>query len=171
MLTQIHELKSFLTQQTSSSGRGPCSLSHERADIETQICAAGAYAADFNNNDAHSAVIQENTNPQAFIPSSGTRHKPVKTKTSIQGAHVQKKKQKKTTVPKNIHIGLAHQITEAILAEKETPPSSELHCKDNVPEVVLMAALGIRRYHGCKGEVLKQNCQPLKDLVFQLQAP
>ena len=39
-------------------------------------------------------------NPQTFIPSSGTRHRPVKTKTSIQGEHVQKKKQKKKTVKK-----------------------------------------------------------------------
>ena len=52
MLTQIHEVKSFLTQQTASSSRGPCSLSHERANIETQICAARAYAAKFNNNEA-----------------------------------------------------------------------------------------------------------------------
>ena len=122
MLTQIHELKSFLTQQTSSSSRGPCSLSHERADIETQICAARVHVAEFNNDATHSAALQENTNPQVFIPSSGTRHRPVKTRTSIQGAFIQKKKQKKTTVQKNIHIGLAHQITvaEAILAEKET---------------------------------------------------
>ena len=84
MLTQIHELRSFLTQQTSSSGRGPCSLSHERANVNTQICAARAYAAEFNNNDACSAALQENTNPQIFIPSSGAGHRLVKTKTSIQ---------------------------------------------------------------------------------------
>ena len=33
-----------------------------------------------------------------------------------------------------------------------------------------MAALGIRRCHGYQGEILKQNYQPPKDLVFQLQA-
>ena len=176
MLTQIHELKSFLTQQTSSSGKGPCSLSHERADIDIQIHAARAYVAEFNSNDTCSAALQENTNPQVFIPSSGTRHRPVKAKTSIQGgAFVQKKKQKKTTVPKNIHIGLACQITvaEAILAEKEincSPPSSWVCPGESVPEVVLMAALGIRRCHGCKGQILKQNCQSPKHLVFQMQA-
>ena len=54
-------------------------------------------------------------------------------------------------------------MAEAILMEKEincSPPCSQGPPKDNVPEVVLMAALGIRRCHGCKGEILKQNCQP-----------
>ena len=114
------------------------------------------------------SVFEKNiqlTNPQVFIPSSGARHKPVKTKTSIQGAFVQKKKQNKTTVKKPSHIGLACQITaaEAILAEKEincSPPCSQGPPKDNVPEVVLMAALGIRRCHGRKGEILKQNFSP-----------
>ena len=171
----MHEVNSFLTLQTAASGRGQCSLSHDRADIETQICVARAYATEFNNNEACSTALHENTNPQIFIPSSGARHRPVKTKTSIQGKYVQKKKQKKTTVKKTSHIGLAHQITvaEAILAEKEincSPPCSQGPAEDNVPEVVLMAALGIRRCHGCKGEILKQNCQPPKDLVLQMQA-
>ena len=100
MLIQIHKVKSFLMQQTASSDRGPCSLSHDRANIETQIHAARANATKFNNNEARSVAIQENTNPQIFIPSSGARHRPVKTKTSIQGEYVQKKKQKKTTVKK-----------------------------------------------------------------------
>ena len=139
------------------------------------MCATRAYAAKFNDNEACSAALHENTNPQTFIPSSGARHRPVKTKTSIQGEYVQKKKQKKTTVKKTSHIGIAHQITvaEAILTEKEincSPPCSQELPKDNVTEVVPMAALGIRRCHGCKGEILKQNCQPPKDLVFQMQA-
>ena len=175
MLTQIHKVKSFLTQQTASSGRGPCSLSRGRANIEIQMHVAIAYAAEFNNNEAHSVALHENTNSQIFIPSSGAKHRPVKTKTSIQGEYVQKKKQKKTTVKETSHIGLTHQITvaEAILKDKEincSPPCSQGPAKDNVPEVVLMAALGIRRCHGYKGEILKQNCQPPKDLVFQMQA-
>ena len=110
-------------------------------------------------------ALHEKTNPQIFIPSSSARHRPVKTKTSKQVKYVQKKKQKKTTVKKTSHIGLTHQITvaEAILAEKEincSPPCSQGLPKDNVPHVVFMAALGIRRCHGCKGEILKQNCQP-----------
>ena len=91
MLTQIHEFKSFLTQQTSSGGRGPCSLTHKRPNIATQIRAAIVYTAGFNNNDACSAALQENTNPQVFVPSSGARHRPVKTKTGIEGTFVQKK--------------------------------------------------------------------------------
>ena len=51
-----------------------------------------------------------------------------------------------------------HQITlaEGILTEEEincSPPCSQEPHKDNVPEVVLMAALGIRRCHGCKGKL------------------
>ena len=108
MLTQIHEVKAFLSQQTASSGRGPCSQSCGRANIEIQMCAARAYAAEFNNNEAHSMALHENTNPDIFIPSSGARHRPVKTKTSIQGEYVWKKKQKKTTVKKTSHISLMH---------------------------------------------------------------
>ena len=175
MLTQIHEVKSFLTQQTASSSRGPCSPSRGRADIEIEMHVARVYAAEFNNNEARSTALHENTNPEIFILSSGAGHRPVKTKTSIQAKYVQKKKQKKTTVKKTSHIGLTHQITvaEAILTEKEincSPPCSQGPAKDNVPEVVLMAALGIRRCHGCRGEILKQNCQPPKDLVFWMQA-
>ena len=66
MLTQIHEVKSFLTQQTASSSRGPCSLSHDRVNIETQLHAARAYAAEFNNNEAGSVALHENTNPQMY---------------------------------------------------------------------------------------------------------
>ena len=88
MLTQIHKVKSFLTQQTASSSRGPCSLSHGRADIEIQMHVARAYAAEFNNDEARSVALHKNTNPEIFIPSSGARHRPVKTKTSIQGEYV-----------------------------------------------------------------------------------
>ena len=118
-----------------------------------QMHVARAYAAEFNNNEAHSATLHENTNPDIFIPSSGARHRPVKTKTSIQGEYVWKKKQKKTTVNKTSHISLTHQITlvEGILTEEEincSPPCSQEPHEDNVPEVVLMAALGIKRCHG-----------------------
>ena len=99
MLTQINEFKSFLTQQTSSSSRGhSCSLTHKRADIATQICAIKAYATEFNNKNAHSAALEENTNSQAFVPSSGARRRPVKTKTGIEGTFVQKKKETKEII-------------------------------------------------------------------------
>ena len=94
MLTQIHKVKSFLTQQTASSSRDPCSLSCGRADIEIQMCVARVYAAKFNS-EACSMALHENTNPEIFIPSSGARHRPVKTKTSIQGEYVQKGNKRK----------------------------------------------------------------------------
>ena len=167
IITQIHELEAFLAQQTASSGRGPCSQSRGRADIEIQMHVARAYAVEFNNNEACSAALHESTNPDIFIPSSGTRHRPVKTKTSIQGEYIRTKKQKKRTVKKTSHISLAHHITlaEGILTEEEincSPPCSQEPHKDNVPEVVLMAGLGIKRCHGCMGDILKQNCQPPK---------
>ena len=59
-------------------------LSHGQGPIlEIQICVARVYAAKFTNNKAHIAALHENTNPQIFILSSGARHRPVKTKTSI----------------------------------------------------------------------------------------
>ena len=72
-----------------------------------------------------------------------------------------KEEMKEIICEKNIHIGIAHQIkeAEAILAEKEidcSPPCSQVLPQENFPEVVLMAALGIRRCHGCKGPMLKQ---------------
>ena len=172
MITQIHKLEAFLSQQPASSGRGPSSQSRGRANIEIQMCTARAYAAEFNNNEARSAALQESTNLDIFIPSSGARHRPVKTKTSIQGKYIQTKKQKKTTIKKTSHISLAHQITlaEGILTEEEinsSPPCcQELH-EDNVPEVVLMAGLDIRRYQGCRGEILKQHYQPPKRSSLQ----
>ena len=144
MLTQIHEFKSFLTQQTSSSSKGPWSLAHERINIATQICAAKAYTAKFTNKNACSAALEENENPQVFVPSGGVRHRPAKTKTGIEGTFVQTKKQKKSSANKNIHIGLRQQLNEAedILAEKDVPIDSSPPCsqelpQENFPEVVL----------------------------------
>ena len=88
MLTQIHRFKSFLTQVTSSSSKGPCSLTHERANRATQICAPKAYVAEFSNKHAHCETLEENVNPQVFVPSGGARHRPAKTKTGIEGTFV-----------------------------------------------------------------------------------
>ena len=84
-----------------------------------QMHVARPYAAEFNNNEARSMALHENTNAEIFIPSSGARQRPVKTKTSIQGEYVQKRN--KESCPKTSHIGLAQQITlaEGILTEKE----------------------------------------------------
>ena len=66
-----------------------------------QMCAARVYAAEFNNNEARSAALHENTNPEIFILSSGARHRPVKTKTSVQGECVQKEETKENNCQKN----------------------------------------------------------------------
>ena len=68
MVTQIHKFKSFLTQVTSSSGKGPCFLTCDRANRAIHIHAAKAYVAEFSNKHAHSKAIEENTNPQVFMP-------------------------------------------------------------------------------------------------------
>ena len=88
MLTQIHEFKSFLTLMTSSSGKAPCSLTHERANRTTQICTAKDYSAEFTNKHAHCEALEENVNPEVFVPSGGARHMPLKTKTGIEGTFV-----------------------------------------------------------------------------------
>ena len=87
-LTQTHELNSFLTQVTSSSGKGLFSLTHNRPNRSTQIHAAKAYVAEFSNKYTHSGAIEKNTNPQVFVPSCGARYRPVKTKTGIAGIFV-----------------------------------------------------------------------------------
>ena len=88
MLTQIYEFKSFLTQMTSSSGKGPCSLTHERANTATQIHTAKAYMAEFSNKYACCEALEENANPHVFVPSGAARHGPTKTKTGIEGTFV-----------------------------------------------------------------------------------
>ena len=40
---------------------------HDRADRNTQICAAKAYAAEFANKHARQEESDENNNPQVFV--------------------------------------------------------------------------------------------------------
>ena len=61
-----------------------------RANRATQIHRAKACAAEFSNKHACLEAIEENTNPQVCVPSGGTGHRPVKTKTGIEGTFVQK---------------------------------------------------------------------------------
>ena len=88
MLTQFHKFNSFLNQVTSSSGKGPCFLTHDKANRATQIHAARVYMAEFSNKHAYSKAIEDNTNPQAFVPSGGARHRPVRTKAGIEGTYM-----------------------------------------------------------------------------------
>ena len=45
-------------------------------------------SAEFNNKHACSKAIEENTNPNVFVPSGGVRYWPVKTKAGIEGTFV-----------------------------------------------------------------------------------
>ena len=107
------------------------------------------------------------------------RHKPLKTKTGIEGKFLSKKKPKKgrANVYNTMHIGLGRQLkeAEALLAEEDvtiycSPPCSQELPEENFTEVVLLAALGIRKCYGGKGEIIRTVCPPPKDSVFCLQA-
>ena len=52
MVTQIVKMKSFLVQVAGSSGKGSISLTHDRADRKTLMCAAKAYAVEITNRNA-----------------------------------------------------------------------------------------------------------------------
>ena len=76
-----------------------------------------------------------------------------------------------------MHEGLGRQLMEAkaILAEKDVPIDCPPACtqelpEENFPEVVLLATLGVRKCHGCMGQIIRKNCQSLKDLIFHMQA-
>ena len=44
--------------------------------------------AEFSNKHACCEALEENANPQVFVPSGGARHRPVKTKTGIEETFV-----------------------------------------------------------------------------------
>ena len=76
-----------------------------------------------------------------------------------------------------MHVGLGRQLkeAEAILAEEDVPTDCSPPCikempEENFAEVVLLAALGVRKCNGCKGQIIRKNCQPPKDSVFCMQA-
>ena len=99
------------------------------------------------------------------MPSSGARHRPVKTKTGIEGTFCEKKKQKKAAVNKNMHVGLGRQLKEAkaILAQEDvlidcSPPCTQEPPKENFLEVVLLDTLGVRKCYSCKGQIIRKNC-------------
>ena len=71
--------------------------------------------AGVSNNLAQCEAIEENTNPQVFVPSDGARYRPMQTKTGIEGTFLHKKKPKKAAVNvnKNMHVGLGRELKEA----------------------------------------------------------
>ena len=94
MLTQIDKFHLFLAEVTPSSSKGSCYLAHYRANWSTQICTAKAYTAEFSNMHAQCEAIEKSTNPQAFVPSSSARCRPVKIKTGVEGAFFIKRNQR-----------------------------------------------------------------------------
>ena len=101
------------------------------------------------------------------MPASGTKHRPMKTKTSIEGTFLSKRKLKKgrANVFKAMHVGLGRQLkeAEAILAEEDTPIDCSHPCNQELlqkkfPEVVPLAAFGVRKCQGCKGEIIRTKC-------------
>ena len=62
-----------------------------------------------------------------------------------------------------------------MLAEEDTafdcfPPCSHEPTEENFPEVVLLAALCLTKYQGCKEKILRTKLPLPKDLVFHMQA-
>ena len=75
-----------------------------------------------------------------------------------------------------MHVGLGRQLkdTEAICAEEDMPIDSSPHCTQELPEEnfieVVLAALGVKNCHGCKGQINRKKMPAPKDLVFHMQA-
>ena len=76
-------------------------------------------------------------------------------------------------VNKNMHVVLGRQLKEAkaILAQEDvpidfSPPCTQELPEENVPEVVLITALGVRKCHGCKLQTIRTNCSPQKIWFF-----
>ena len=68
---------------------------------------------------------------------------------------------------KNMYVGLGRQLKEAkaILAEEYvpidcSPPCTQTLPEENFPEVILLATLGVRKCHGCKGQIIKKIASP-----------
>ena len=75
-----------------------------------------------------------------------------------------------------MHVGLGRQLKEAkaILAEEDVPidccpPCTQELPKENFPEVVLLATLGVRKCCGCKGQIMKKMASP-PNSFFCMQA-
>ena len=100
---------------------------------------------------------------------------PLKTKTGIEGTFLHKKKPNKevVNVNKTMHVGLGRQLKEAkvILTEEDAPSDCFPPCRQELPkgnflEVVLLAALGVRKCHSCKGQLIEKSSNPQKIWVF-----
>ena len=82
-------------------------MSHYTTDRNIQIHAAKAYSTEFDEKNARQKAREESTNPPAFVPGSGVRHRSSKRR-SIKGSCVTKSKGNKGRKKGcwNIHAGL-----------------------------------------------------------------
>ena len=72
-----------------------------------------------------------------------------------------------------MHVGLRRQLKEAkaILAEEDVPIECSPPCTQELPEeyfleVVLLAALDVRKCHSCKGQIIKKKLSASQRFVF-----
>ena len=75
----------------------------------------------------------------------------------------EKKKPKVATVNKNMYVGLGRQLKEAkaIFAEEDVlSPHTQEMPEENFPEVVLLALFGVRKCHGCNGQIIRKIASP-----------
>ena len=80
MVIQNEDLKSFLAWAATSGGKGQSSMTHDKADRNTQIHATRAYAVECTNQNANREVKDEDYNTHVFVLGSGACHKPSKRK-------------------------------------------------------------------------------------------
>ena len=134
-----------------------------------------AYTAELSNKHGQQEATEENTNPQVFVPASGVRHRLLKAKTGIEEKFLNNKKPKKgrANAYKTMHVGLGRQLKEAkaILAKEDVPIDCSLPCSQELPEgnfpvVVLLAVFSVRKFQGCKGEILRIKCPAQKIWAF-----
>ena len=100
-------MKSLIAEAAGPSGKGPTSLTHDRADSNLEIHTGNACAAEFIYKNARKEARGENSNPQVFVLGSGIYHRPSKNK-SVEGSFVRKNKAKKgkKIEYRNINVGL-----------------------------------------------------------------
>ena len=121
----------------------------DRANRNTQISAAKAYAVAFANKDARQEASEENSNPPVFVPSIGVRHRAFKRK-SIEGTFIQE-----------AELIIAEETADVCI-DSFPPAMARKHLRKILMEVVVLAMLGVRECHRCKGEFLKNKCPPPK---------
>ena len=135
MLTQIEELKSFIAQASTLSGKGLSSVTYDTMDRGTLNHATKSYAAEFANK-----------------------------RKSIEGTSVNKKKLQKVRAKdyRNIHVDLGRQLQKAksVIAEENaevpiewSPPCRQEPPEENFSEIVPLASLGVRKCYRCKGGI------------------